>query len=267
MLKSSPIVEQAPMSVVSPRNRLQPSTMRKIVTHFLRLAMPTRCYACGDVVYLEDAICPSCWKELRFVTDPRCDCCGVMFERDFGSGALCGDCISQKRPYDRLRYPLIYNDTASRIISAFKYHDRLHGARMISQMMHLAGEQLLRECDIIIPIPMHYRRFLQRGYNQAELLAGRLHKYAPQAILLPGALKRIRHTQPQASLSQSRRKRNVRRAFTVSEAHRDKLRGSHVLLIDDVMTTGATIESCCKELRRCDVGKVDVLTFARRVLD
>jgi ComF family protein len=234
--------------------------------------LPPRCLACGTGLGGEGALCAPCWSEIEFIDGPACAICGLPFEFDQGPGALCGGCLQQPPAYRRHRSVMRYGAASRSLILGFKHGDRTEGAPTFGGWLRRVGADFVRDGTLIAPVSLHRRRLFTRRFNQSALLAKSLAaacraapEGAPKAILTPGLLRRTRHTASQGNLSRAARRRNVAGAFRVHPGFAARLENAHVLLIDDVMTTGATIEACANVLLRAGAGSVDVLTLARVV--
>jgi ComF family protein len=179
---------------------------------------------------------------------------------------LSAEAIADPPPFRRLRSVACHDGSARHAGISLKYYDRLDLAPWMARWMQRAGQELLEDCDVIIPVPLHRKRLWKRRYNQAAELARVLAKLSGKTYD-PSALQRIKDTRQQAELSQSERLRNVAGAFRVPEAGRSSMQGRSVLLIDDVYTTGATVKAACRALLKAGAGSVDVLTFGRVLPD
>ncbi len=230
----------------------------------LDMLLPPRCLACGEAVAETGALCGGCWPKLTFLAPPMCACCGYPFEYDSGAGALCGDCLRETPPYDRARSVLRYDEHSRELVIAFKHRDRLDAAPAYGKWLARAGAELLPHADLIVPVPLHRLRLIARRYNQSVELVHALGRETgvPTA---PDMLVRTRATPSQGRLSPSERERNVRGAFAVRRDRGDRLIGRRVVLVDDVLTTGATAKACTRTLIRGGARSVDVLTLARVV--
>lgn len=254
------------MSTASPEapagswRRLVRETGRRVVDAVL----PPRCLRCGVTVEISGALCSGCWSEMAFLGPPHCACCGYPFEFEMAPGALCAACSREPPPYARARAVLRYDDASRDLVLAFKHADRTDGAPAYGAWLARAGAELLAEADAIVPVPLHWTRLFARRYNQAALLAMALGKHAGLPVV-PDLLIRRRRTPSQGRMSATGRARNVAGAFGLNPRRREFLQGRRILLIDDVLTTGATAESCARALLRGGAAAVDVLTLARVV--
>jgi len=157
---------------------------------------------------------------------------------------------------------LVYDDIARKLVLSFKHGDRLDPALSYAQMMFRAGDELLAEADIIAPVPLHWTRLFKRRYNQSAILAQHLGRMS-ETLFVPDLLIRTRRTPSQAFMKREDRLRNVQRAFEVKADNKMLMAGKNILLIDDVLTTGATVENCADTLYKAGAGTVNVLTLAR----
>ena len=238
--------------------------VRQLSALALNSLLPPRCLACGATVERPGALCSPCWQGIDFLAPPQCSLCGLPFEFDVGPAPLCGACARERPAFDRARAVMRYDDHSRGLILGFKYADRTEGAPAYGTWLARAGQELLGEAELIVPVPLHWRRLFTRRYNQAALLAQALGRHARLPVA-PDVLRRHRHTVSQGRLSASAREGNVAGAFAVSPAKQALLRDRRVLLVDDVMTTGATVSACAKALRRAGAATVDVLVLARSV--
>jgi len=238
--------------------------LRRLADGAIGLVLPRRCLACGTVVEGEGAFCPACWGGIDFLGPPHCARCGFPFEYDHGPGALCGACTARPPAYGRARAVCVYGELSRAPVIAFKHADRNDAAPALARLMATAGAGLLADAGLIVPVPLHRSRLIARRYNQAALLALALARVAGLPAL-PDALVRTRRTRSQGGLSASGRRRNVAGAFTVRPSRRASVADRHVLLVDDVLTTGATVEACARALLAGGARAVDVLTVARVV--
>ena len=230
----------------------------------LDAVLPPRCLSCGDPVDRQGGVCPACWRRLSFIAPPFCERCGLPFEVEALAGAECGLCLMRPPPFARARAVLVYDDASRPLVAGLKYGDQTYAARAYGLWLARAGAELLAGATLVVPVPLHRWRLLRRRYNQAALLGAALHRAAGVAYR-PDLLVRHRRTPPQVGLTGEARHKNVSGAFLIRERHRAAVRDAHILLIDDVMTTGATLAECARVLLRGGAARVDVLTLARAV--
>jgi len=224
--------------------------------------LPHCCLGCGALVDAAGVLCPRCWTDIAFAGPPCCAACGLPFAYDAGPGILCGDCASRPPPFGRARAAVIYGPASRRLILGFKHGDRTEAAPAFARWMARAGAELIAEAEVIVPVPLHWTRLFARRFNQAALLAHAIGRLCGLPVA-PDALVRRRRTPSQGHLGRGARRRNVAGAFAVPSRRAGRVAGHRVLLVDDVMTTGATVASCARALTRAGAATVDVLTLAR----
>ncbi|EJF82042.1 ComF family protein [Bartonella doshiae] len=235
---------------------------RKFIERLLIILYPPICPGCKQRVSDYGTICPECWKDLQFITKPYCPVMGTPFVCDMGDGFLSGEALQNPPPFSRVRSAIVHKGLARTLVTRLKYGDRIELASFMANWMIYAGREIIDDCDVIIPIPLHFRRFCERRYNQSAELA-RYIAASQKKLLKPSWLTRCKHTRPQVSLSSKERKLNVQNAFKVSHKVKNYLKGCSVLLIDDVFTTGATVTAAATALKYAGAQRVDVLTFSR----
>ncbi|MEM8937545.1 MAG: ComF family protein [Pseudomonadota bacterium] len=227
--------------------------------------LPRRCPLSGDEIDDARAVAPPGWGALHFVEAPCCPRCGAPFAAFYGEGVECPSCIADPPRFDAARVALSYNEAARRLVSGLKFGDRTDYAPMLGAWMARAGADLIEPRSILAPIPLHWRRLAARRFNQSALLAA-LIASATKARLDVNLLKRVRSTPPQTGISDAAaRRRNVAGAFAAPAAARAKLQGAHVILIDDVLTTGATLSAAARTLKAAGAARVDALALSRVV--
>jgi ComF family protein len=231
--------------------------------HMLETVFPQLCAACREPVGGEGGFCAACWSALTFLDGPACACCGSPFAVDAGEGSLCAACLARPPAYAKARALLAYDEDSRAAILALKHADRLELVPGFSRWLARVGRPLLEDCDLIVPVPLHRGRLWLRRYNQSAELARRLGRDWDRPYD-PLALVRSRRTASQGEMPSARaRRRNVLSAFGVPDPA--LVRGRKVLLVDDVLTTGATAEACARALRRAGAVEIAVLTLARVV--
>lgn len=230
----------------------------------LDLLLPPHCATCDAPVERHGQLCAACFRDLSFITEPCCAHCGLPFAHaaEAGPSGECAACLAHPPPWGRARAGLAYDGRARHLVLPFKYADRTELAAALVPPMLRAGAALLREAELLVPVPLHRRRLLSRRYNQAVLLARALAR-ATGLTLLPDALIRSRATPRLASLGAAERARTVEGAFILRPARGPAIAGRRVLLVDDLLTSGATAAACAKVLLAAGAAGVDVLVAAR----
>ena len=229
----------------------------------LDIALPTLCVSCREPV-AGDGVCASCWAQLSFIAPPFCARLGIPFVYDPGPGLLSMQAIADPPAYHRARAAVRYDEVARTMVHALKYQDRTDLAPTMGRWMARAGRELLTEADVLVPVPLHWQRAWSRRYNQSGALAGVIGKSANLPVV-GDALRRVRPTLQQVGLSKADRARNVQGAFKVLSEFRPAVQGLRIVLIDDVLTSGATVDACARALLRARAASVDVLVFSRVV--
>lgn len=216
----------------------------------------------GGVRPLSHGLSAASWGRIVFLDAPVCDGCGIAFEFDQGPGARCPACMAQPRAFGRARAACVYDDHSRDLILKLKHADRTDLAPLFARWLSRAAGPLLEECDAVAPVPLHWRRLLARRYNQAAEIARPLAGLAGRRYV-PAALVRWRATGTQGGKSGRGRRENVRAAFAVPASSRRLVEGRRILLVDDVLTTGATLDACAKALQAAGAAGVDVAVVAR----
>jgi ComF family protein len=236
---------------------------RRVGGFAVSLALPPLCAACRAPVASE-GLCAACWSRLTFIAPPFCECLGIPFPFDPGAGTLSMEAIADPPPYGRARAAVCFDETARVLVHALKYGDRLDLAPLMGRFMANAGRELTASADLLVPVPLHWRRQWTRRFNQSALLADAIGK-ASGCKVSYRALRRVKSTAHQVGLARSERSANVQGAFAVPRRRQKDLAGLRLVLVDDVLTSGATIEACTRALLRAGAAQVDVLVFARVV--
>jgi ComF family protein len=239
------------------------SALRTLPRLALDVVLPTLCVACREPVHGE-GVCAACWSKLSFIAPPFCERLGIPFVYDPGPGILSMEAIADPPAYQRARAAVRFDDVARTLVHGLKYHDRTDLAPTLGRWMARAGAELLADADLIVPVPLHWRRGWARRYNQSGALATVISR-ASGVRVAGQALKRVKPTLQQTGLSRTERARNVQGAFQVIAERRGEVQGRRILLIDDVLTSGATLDACARALLRAGASNVDVLVFARVV--
>lgn len=243
------------------------SPLRQFGRRALDVLLPPQCLNCSTLVVEQGTLCLDCWQAVTFIGQPQCAICGLPFEfagqgEDFSDGTLCGSCVRQRPVFERARAVLAYDEASSPFILTFKHADRTEAASAFARWMARAGVDVLENADLIAPVPLHWSRLFRRRYNQAALLGQSLSALSGVRAI-PNLLIRKRATPSQGRFSPSARKRNVSGAFRVRDKYVPEITSKRIVLIDDVLTTGATVSAVTRALLKAGAGAVDVLTLGR----
>lgn len=229
------------------------------------LIYPPRCPGCGEAIANQDGLCPTCWSELVIPGDPACALC----QRPFGSeataeGSICAPCLAEPPRHDGIAAGTLYNDASRKLVLSFKHGRRIALAPMLARMAAARLPEMEGQWQIV-PVPLHRWRLWRRGFNQSALLAREIAELRSQKLLVDGLLRR-KWTPALGGLGRRARAKTLSGAIAINPRHRGRLRGANVILVDDVMTSGATTDACVRVLKRAGVERVVISCFAR-VLD
>lgn len=232
----------------------------------ISIVYPPTCIACRAATGEAQALCPACWRGIGFIERPYCERLGTPFPVDLGAGLLSPAAIADPPVFARARAVCRFDGTARELVHRLKYGDRVELSLTLGRMMAQAGRELAADADLVLPVPLHRTRLWRRRFNQAAALAGIVSRETGLPLAAT-ALTRIRRTRQQIGLTRAQRAENLQGAFHVSAAARGQIEGRRILLVDDVLTTGATVNAASRALLRAGASAVDVLTFARVVTD
>jgi len=224
------------------------------------VVLPAQCVNCNCLTEQPGRLCVDCWNQLSFIDHPLCDRMGTPFAFDPGEGIISARALARPPQWNRARAAVEFNDMSRKLIHALKYHDRHEVSRLMSQTMNRAGVELFDQADLIIPVPLFHIRLWQRRFNQAAALADQIASTTGISYR-PDLLKRRRSTRQQVGLKGAERRDNVKGAFAVDDHNKDTLYGKKIILVDDVITTGATVGACAEVLLKAGCQQVDVLAF------
>jgi ComF family protein len=234
--------------------------MKKVFDDFLQAVLPARCPVSGAIVPEPGLLAPDIWGRIDMIGPPICTQCGVRFDVPVSSDTLCPACLVEPPAFDAARSVFVYNDQSREMVLSFKHADQTHLVRSFVPWMARAGAEIFTDGMIVVPVPLHRLRLFRRRYNQSALLAQGLARHFGTSYR-PDVLVRVRSTPSQGHLTRVQRFDNVTGAFQVPD--RAMVSGVDIMLIDDVFTTGATVEACARELKRAGARRVVVLTLAR----
>ena len=237
------------------------ATVRALFARSLDLALPQLCPACRASV-VGEALCAPCWSRVSFIAPPYCARLGIPFPYDPGPGTLSIEAMSDPPAYNRARAAVRFDETARTLVHALKYGDRLDLAPIMGRWMANAGRELTADADLLVPVPLHWRRQWARRFNQSALLADVVGK-ASGLTVAHRALGRVKPTPQQVGLARTERALNVQGAFRARASGQREIEGRRLILVDDVLTSGATVDGCARALIRAGAANVDVLIFAR----
>lgn len=240
--------------------------MKNFAKKLEEFLLPPVCLLCGvEKVLSRQNFCPVCWQKAQFITKPYCQITGAPFSFEWEAGTISRQAKLFPPIYDHARAALRYEGNFARpLILRLKYGDRPELATHLSDWLARAAKDILTDCDFIVPVPLHWRRLLTRRFNQAAELARALSEVTQRPY---GAdiMERVIPTTPQIGLNRKARRRNVRKAFAVNPKWKEGVKGKHIILVDDVLTSGATMESCTRALRKQGARRIDIVVLARVV--
>ena len=226
--------------------------------------VPPLCPLCYHPVEEDHTLCAACWPKVDFISAPFCYGCGQPLECAALPHILCGRCLKDPFPFEEARSVFYYNPTVRPLILRFKYADATYLAASFARWMSW-DQRYLKDVDAVVPVPLHWRRLWRRGFNQAALLAKEISHHI-DIPFLPHALKRIKSTPSQGTLSKEQRTQNLRRAFVVPEKERTHIQGKTILLVDDVMASGATLRFCADALLTAGAKRVKVKVVCKSTI-
>lgn len=236
----------------------------KIINKISEIFFPSHCLFCEEIVVKDSLFCGDCWPKLQFITDPKCPVCSYPFEVEIKHmQPLCSQCLKKKPAYDKTIAIFRYNHVIRKIVGNLKYRDQTFLAKKLAGLLQQKAATAIDDADLICSVPLHLKKLRKRKFNQAVLIGKNLSK----TKFILDLLWRVSDTAPQVELGRKQREKNLKRAFLVNKKYRNRLNGKKILLLDDVMTTGSTLQNCAKALKKSGAKKVVVLTIAKTVFN
>ena len=227
---------------------------------------PHRCFSCRKIVQDAEGLCNVCWLKISFVQKPCCIKCSRPLSYQGGSYHLCGECINNDPSFDKLYFAMIFNDFTKSLIHNFKFYDQLYLSKFFARIISNYWQDEFNEIDYIIPVPMHRTRMIIRKFNQAALLSQNIALIIKKKNILNGLIK-YKKTVQQVGLNKQQRKKNIKDSINLNSKYMNVIKNKNILLVDDVFTTGATVNECAKVLKLAGVASVTVVTIARVLPD
>lgn len=229
------------------------------------LIFPPRCPLCGAGLAAQSGLCATCWADLAIPGEPCCAACQRPFGAGLPGGAICAPCLANPPRHDGIAAGTLYNDASRRLVLAFKHGHRIALAPMLARFIAARLPAAVDGDWLVVPVPLHRWRLWRRGFNQAALLARAVARQRGAHLLVDG-LARRKQTRMLGGMGRAARARTLAGAIAVNPARAGQLRGASVVLVDDVLTSGATTDACVAALKRAGARVVVVACFAR-VLD
>jgi len=235
--------------------------LKTILKNIKQVFFPATCLYCQKIISYEGLFCSSCFLKLKLISPIKCKICSLPFAKQekFDTEAICINCLNKKPFFDETHTIYIYNYIIGQAILDLKFKDKTYIAYKIANFIKINFNNVIAESDFIVSVPMHYKKLQLRGFNHANLIARNIDKKKYFINLLI----RKKNNPPQLGLRRNKRKANLRKTFMVNPKYIDKIKNKKILLIDDVMTTGSTLNYCSKVLKKAGVKKISVIVFAK----
>lgn len=236
----------------------------KIIKKLSQIIFPNNCPICHKIID-NGQFCPQHWNKINFICKPHCYICHHPFEYKITENTICANCQEKTPYYKKLVASCIYNDFFAQLIIKFKFLDQTYLTSNLSNLLYPKLLDFIAEIDFIIAVPLHKKRLKKRKYNQALLLAKNISKKS-KIKLIPNLLLRIKEGKNQIGLNKKARIKNVANAFIINQKYQKLIMGKNILIIDDVVTTGATIDNCSKILKESGANNVFAGVIAKKIL-
>lgn len=238
----------------------------KFVKKILEIIFPSHCLSCEEIVNKDALFCNACWPKLQFITEPKCKICSYPFEFQ-GLELTCAKCLTKPPSFDKVISLFRYNYILKKVVKSFKYYEQTLIAKKLSKLLISHAQDEINNADIIVAVPLHIKRLRKRKFNQAIILAKSLISNNHEIQFFPDFLIRIKNTKPQVELKKEEREKNLQGAFSLNKKYYALIKGKNILLIDDVITTGTTLEGCASILKKHGAKQVVALTIAKTALE
>ncbi len=236
----------------------------KILGKILEIFFPSHCISCENIVSKEAIFCSDCWQKLEFISQPKCKICSHPFEVEIKLlQPICSRCLVKKPSFDSVVTIFRYNDVMRKTIGDLKYRDQTFLAKKFAVILERKIKSEIEDCDILCAVPLHIKRLRERKFNQAAIIA----RIVCKKKFIPDLLRRVSNTIPQVQLQKKQREKNLKKAFLVNKKYHKMVNGKKILLLDDVITTGATLDNCAKILKKFGAREVVVATIAKTIFD
>lgn len=233
---------------------------KKFLQKILDFVIPNRCLSCADYIDSEHNLCSKCWGKINFISKPYCVKCGSPIEINLNIDVTCLECINLPPKFTLSRSLCKFDDNVKKIIHNFKYYDKTSISKFFAKLIFNLYAHDFQNADLIIPVPMHKIKRILRRYNQSQILAFEIGKIFNKHVL-NNVLIKIKNTKSQSLLSKKERKSNLKNSIIIKNP--ELIKGKSIILVDDVITTGTTIDYCCKLLKMAGVKKIYVCSIAK----
>jgi len=240
----------------------------KILDKILEIFFPSHCLSCEKIISKNGLFCDVCWPKLQFITEPKCAICAYPFDVEIKiASPICAKCIENKPAFERVITIFRFNEILSKAIGDLKYRDQTFLAKKLARILAPKIKSEIENSDIFCVVPLHLKKLRRRKFNQAVLIASACASLQRDNKLIPDLLWRLVDTVPQVMLKKKQREKNLKKVFVVNKKYRELVKGKKILLLDDVMTTGATLHNCAKALKKFGAKEVVVVVIAKTIFD